>query len=42
MKDFINHLTERDFKNRTVAFIENGSWAPVAKKKMTDMLFSNR
>ncbi|MDD7187345.1 MAG: flavodoxin domain-containing protein, partial [Clostridia bacterium] len=28
MKDFINHLTERDFKNRTVAFIENGSWAP--------------
>ena len=38
MKEFINHLTERSFKNRTVAFIENGSWAPVAAKVMSDML----
>lgn len=38
MKDFINHLTEREFKNRTVAFIENGSWAPTAAKTMKTML----
>ena len=38
MKDFINHLTERDFKNRSVAFIENGSWAPTAAKTMRTML----
>ena len=38
MKDFINHLTEREFKNRTVAFIENGSWAPTAAKTMRTML----
>jgi len=37
MREFINHLTERSFKNRTVAFIENGSWAPVATKVMKDM-----
>lgn len=34
MRDFINHLTERGFRNRTVAFIENGSWAPLAAKIM--------
>ena len=38
MREFINHLTERGFKNRTVAFIENGSWAPLAAKVMRDML----
>jgi len=38
MKEFINHLTERNFKNRTVAFIENGSWAPTAAKVMKTML----
>ena len=38
MKTFIDHLTERNFQNRTVAFIENGSWAPVAAKKMRTML----
>ena len=38
MREFINHLTERNFANRTVAFIENGSWAPVAAKVMTEML----
>lgn len=36
MREFINHLTERNFKNRTVALIENGSWAPVAAKLMRD------
>ncbi len=34
MRTFIEHLTERSFKNRTVAFIENGSWAPQAAKIM--------
>lgn len=38
MKEFINHLTERNFQNRTVAFIENGSWAPMATKVMKSML----
>lgn len=38
MKEFINHLTERGFKNKTVALIENGSWAPVAAKTMARML----
>ena len=38
MKEFINHLTERNFQNRTVAFIENGSWAPMATKIMKGML----
>ena len=38
MREFINHLTERNFSNRTVAFIENGSWAPMATKVMKGML----
>ena len=38
MRDFIDHLTERNFSNRTVAFIENGSWAPLAAKVMKGML----
>ena len=38
MKEFIHHLTERGFKNRTVALIENGSWAPQAAKTMKAML----
>jgi len=38
MKEFINHLTERNFQNKTVAFIENGSWAPLATKVMKLML----
>ena len=38
MKEFIHHLTERNFQNRTVAFIENGSWAPMAAKVMSKML----
>ena len=38
MKTFIEHLAERNFQNRTVAFIENGSWAPLAAKVMKGML----
>ena len=38
MREFIDHLTERGFKNRTVALIENGSWAPMAAKVMRAML----
>jgi len=38
MREFINHLTERNYSNRTVAFIENGSWAPLAAKVMKGML----
>ena len=38
MREFINHLTERNFQNRTVAFIENGSWSPLATKVMKSML----
>ena len=37
MKEFINHLTERNFQNKIIGFIENGSWAPVAIKTMTSM-----
>lgn len=37
MKDFINHLTERFYQNRTIAFVENGSWGPVAAKMMRKM-----
>ena len=38
MKKFIDCLTERNFQNRRVAFIENGSWAPTATKIMKYML----
>ncbi|MCR5782074.1 MAG: flavin reductase [Clostridia bacterium] len=38
MREFINHLTERGFKNKTVGLIENGSWAPMAAKTMHKML----
>ena len=38
MRQFIDHLTERNYQNRTVAFIENGSWAPTAAKVMKNML----
>ncbi len=34
MREFIDHLTERNFQNRTVAFVENGTWAPQAAKMM--------
>ena len=38
MHTFIEHLTERFYQNRTVGFIENGTWAPVAKKTMMSMM----
>ena len=38
MREFIEHLTERNFQNRKIAFIENGSWAPLAAKTMKKML----
>lgn len=38
MKEFIDHLTERNYQNRRVAFIENGSWAAMATKVMRAML----
>lgn len=38
MRTFLNHLTEHGFRNRTVAFMENGSWAPLAAKTMRGML----
>lgn len=37
MKTFIEHLTERGYKNRTIGLIENGSWAPTAAKTMLKM-----
>jgi flavorubredoxin len=38
MKEFIHHLTERNYQNRTVGLMENGSWEPVAAKVMVKML----
>ncbi len=38
MRDFIHHLVERNFSNKVVGFIENGSWAPMAIKVMKGML----
>ena len=37
MKDFIHHLTERNYRNRTIGLVENGTWAPLAAKVMTKM-----
>ena len=42
MKEFIEHLTERNFQNRTIAFIENGSWAPTAAKVMKNMFENSK
>ena len=42
MKEFIHHLTERNYQNRTVAFVENGSWAPTAAKTMKKMLENSK
>ena len=38
MREFINHLTERGYKNRTIGIIENGSWAPTAAKVIKKMM----
>lgn len=42
MKEFIDHLTERNYSNRTVAFMENGSWAPQATRIMKGMLENSK
>ncbi|XCP87157.1 flavin reductase [Roseburia hominis] len=42
MHTFITHLTERNFQNRTVAFIQNGSWAPLATRVMKKLLESSK
>lgn len=42
MRTFIEHLTERNYQNRTIGFIENGSWAPTAAKVMAGMLEKSR
>lgn len=42
MKQFIDHLTERNYQNRTVGFIENGTWAPAAAKIMKAMFEKSR
>ena len=42
MKEFIHHLTERNYQNRTVGLMENGSWAPVAAKFMKKMLETSK
>ena len=40
MKEFIHHLTERNYRNRTIGLVENGTWAPLAAKVMTKMFES--
>lgn len=40
MEDFLHHLKCKNFQNRTIGLIENGSWAPMAGKKMRDFLES--
>ncbi len=42
MREFIHHLTERNFQNRTVALIENGSWAPQAAKVMKELFADSK
>ena len=42
MKEFIHHLTERNYQNRTVGMMENGTWAPVAAKFMAKMLENSK
>lgn len=42
VREFINHLTERNFQNRIVGLVENGSWAPMAAKVMKELLGKNK
>ena len=42
MKEFIHHLTERNYQDRTIGLMENGSWAPVAAKVMKTMFEKSR
>lgn len=42
MNEFIHHLTERNYQNRTVGIIENGSWAATAEKNIKKMLENSK
>ena len=42
MRDFIVHLTERNYQNRKIGLIENGSWAPVAAKVMKEKFANSK
>ncbi len=42
MKEFINHLTERNFQNKFIGIIENGSWVPMANKVIRNMLANSK
>ena len=42
MREFIEHLTERNYQNRTIALIENGSWAPLAGNAMSSMFKNSK
>lgn len=42
MREFINHLTERNYQNRTIGLIENGSWALTAARVMKKMLETSK
>ena len=42
MRDFIDHLTERNFQNRTIGLIENSSWSPLAAKVMRSMFADSK
>ena len=42
MREFIHHLTERNYQNRTIGLIENGSWAPLAAKVMRGMFENSK
>ena len=42
MKEFIHHLTERNYQNRTIGLIENGTWAPLAAKVMKEMFTKSK
>ena len=42
MREFINELTERGYRNRKIGIVENGSWAPVVKNKITKAFESSK
>ena len=42
MRNFISHLTERNYQNRTVGLMENGSWSPLAARVMKEMLAGSK
>ena len=42
MREFLHELTERGYRNRRIGMIENGSWAPMAAKKMQAMLAESK